>query len=428
MSQQLENLTESYEYVQGYPTAGPAEAQRVGVFRTGRPDARRVLVLVGGREGGAGVFRHTARSLAAASADLEVWAVDRREQALADLSAFGGTPDEAAEYYLGGNYRKQDPAASAYAAQWGVEVLLEDLRRVVRAASDGGRREVVLGGVSVGATAVLLYAAWDFAGTPGYRDLAGLVVADGGVLNAYAGAGMEFDLPLEAAKGWLAAIESGAVFEDFTSVTVGLGDQPESAAVWFQLAAKYALSAPDAPSPLVERLPEEVRPAQRNLTNAALFGHLVHAERAHPSFSVTVGRPQESGEWKDEGPTSLATVAEAFAGPRPGAWIWYTLQRVMLDYVAAIGFTETEVTRHLGLRLSHTREIDVPLFAFQSGLTNGTTGEAAARVAANSRITEFTLRTDAGLTHQDLVYARFDENRFLQSLALFLDTLPGHHR
>ncbi|MQS35755.1 alpha/beta hydrolase [Streptomyces katsurahamanus] len=401
--------------------------QQVGVLKIGRRDARRVLVLLGGREGGAGVFRHTAHTLAADADDLQVWAVDRREQNLADLTAFADGPEQATEYYLGGHYQVQDPAQSLFAAQWGLEVLLEDVRRVVQEAADGGRRDVVLGGVSVGGSEALLYAAWDFDGTPGYRDLAGLAVVDGGVLNAYSGAGMEFDLPLEAAKGWLAAIESGAVFEDFTSTTTGLGARPESAAVWFQLAAQHALADPDGPAALADRLPEAFR-TEGKLTNAGLFGRLVDAAHAHPSYSVHAGHLDDSGAWTDGGHTRLRTVAEAFAGPRPGAWTWYTLNRVMLDLVAAIGFEETELTRLLGLRLAHGAAIDVPLYTFQSGLTNGTTGQAAATVTAGSRIPELSLHSDAALTHQDIVYARREDNRFLQTLSQFLRGLPRRDR
>jgi alpha-beta hydrolase superfamily lysophospholipase len=163
------------------------------------PDAGRVLVLVGGREGGANALRPFARELVRETPDLQVWSVDRREQSLADLSGFGKSPAEATDYYAYGKYRT--PADPSIAAGWGLEVLVHDLRDIVRSASDGGRRQVVLGGVSVGANAVLNYAAWDFDGEPGYRDLSGLVIADGGVYDAYSGAGMEFGLTPEVAKG-----------------------------------------------------------------------------------------------------------------------------------------------------------------------------------------------------------------------------------
>lgn len=410
---------ERYEAVDGTTTG-----QRPYVLKIGRAaDAARVLVLVGGREGGANALRHFGRELVRETPDLEVWSVDPREQSLADLSGFSRSPNDATDYYLGGKYRTpQDPAA---AAGWGLEVLVHDLRDIVRAASDGGRRQVVLGGFSVGANAVLNYAAWDFDGVPGYRDLAGLVIADGGVYDAYSGAGMEFGLTTEVAKGWLAQIEEqGAVFETATTEATGLGERPESAAIWFQLAAQHALTDPHGASVLAQRLPADARP-DRELTNMGLFGWLLDANNRHPSYSVHAGRLDETGDWVDEGPTSLRTVAEAFAGPEPGAWVWYTLNRVMLDYVATIDFAESDITRFLDLPIRHTADIDVPLYAFQSGLTGGTVGEAAHKVAQNTRIGEATVHSDFDLAHQDLMYAGWPENKFLQGLSRFLDGLPA---
>lgn len=137
--------------------------------------------------GAANDFRLLARDVVAAVPGVQVWGFDRREENLADRSGFA-TPDPAA-YYLDGHYRTQEPAASAFAARWGVARTLEDLRTVVAVAAEGGRRQVVLGGHSWGATTAMTYAAWDFDGCPGYRDLAGLVVVDGGVRGAFDGTG-----------------------------------------------------------------------------------------------------------------------------------------------------------------------------------------------------------------------------------------------
>ena len=61
---------------------------------------------------------------------------------------------------------------------------LDDARRVVRAAGRGGR-EVILGGHSLGASLTAAYAAWDFHGKPGFRDVDGLVLIDGGLLGSF---------------------------------------------------------------------------------------------------------------------------------------------------------------------------------------------------------------------------------------------------
>ena len=44
---------------------------------------------------------------------------------------------------------------------------------------------MVLGGHSLGASLTVAYAAWDFNGKPGYRDLDGLVLIDGGLLGTF---------------------------------------------------------------------------------------------------------------------------------------------------------------------------------------------------------------------------------------------------
>ena len=45
---------------------------------------------------------------------------------------------------------------------------------------------MILGGHSAGASTAVAYAAWDFGGHPGYRDIDGLVLIDGGLLGSFA--------------------------------------------------------------------------------------------------------------------------------------------------------------------------------------------------------------------------------------------------
>jgi pimeloyl-ACP methyl ester carboxylesterase len=58
------------------------------------------------------------------------------------------------------------------------------VRRVVLSAKRQGKR-VILGGHSLGASLTVAYASWDFAGHPGYEDLGGLVLIDGGLLGSF---------------------------------------------------------------------------------------------------------------------------------------------------------------------------------------------------------------------------------------------------
>jgi len=411
------------EPLAGTPAAGPDEVQQVSVLKIGPAAATRVLVLLGGREGAAGGFRILARELAGAVPGLQVWSVERREQNLADLSAFGGDLRSSDDYYLGGGYSRQDGSTAPYAAEWGLEVLLGDVRQVVLAASDGGRRDVVLGGHSVGAAAVAHYAAWDFDGSPGHADLSGLVMIDGGVRDAFKGAGMEFALTPEAADGWLGQIRAGAVFENATSTAVQVGEEPQDAAIWYHQAARWALADPHGTAVLKDRLPSAYA-TQDALTNAGLFGMLVDSAVGHPGYAVRSGGLDQKGDWTDSGPTPLARVAEAHAGAPSGAFIWYTLSRVMLDLVAANDFTDSGLAEHLGLRLRHVQSIDIPLYAFGSGLTQGTVASAAEELGSSTKIPQVSAHTDLGLTHQDLLYAAPERNAFLRTLTAFLAGLP----
>ena len=116
-----------------------------------------------------------------------MWAVERREHAFEDTSVIElGDADQSLAYYLqsqpvdGHTFRPPPASAVGFMAKWGLGLLLGDVRRVVRKARAGGRR-VILGGHSLGASAAEAYASWDFAGRPGHRDLAGLVLIDGGL-------------------------------------------------------------------------------------------------------------------------------------------------------------------------------------------------------------------------------------------------------
>ncbi|MBW8821424.1 MAG: alpha/beta hydrolase [Streptomyces sp.] len=402
---------------------GPVGTDRVHVLKVGPDTARTVLVMVPGMFGAANDFRWAARDLVAAVPGVQVWAFDRREENLADRSGFR-TADPAA-YYLDGHYRSQDPAASAFAAGWGLTRTLEDLRAVVRAAARGGRR-VVLGGHSWGATTAMAYAAWDFDGCPGYRDVAALVLVDGGVRGAFDGTGEPVADSPEQVKERLAAIEGGAVF-DMTLSAVGLGDRAESTQIWYQLAGWYAQRDPDGPSVLQPRMPDALRPPVP-VTNAGLLGTLVDAGIGWPNdISVHSGHLADSGEprgWVDDGITPIDRVATAYAGgPEPAVWEWYWPARLSVDLDVTDSYADTDTARSLGLRLKHAAGLDVPLYAFQTSYAKGTIVSAAREVVADSRIPYARYETDNGMNHLDPLFAAPQHNTFTRTLAPFLTGL-----
>ena len=171
---------------------------------------------------------------------MQVWIEDRREQALEDTSVFtSGDPQRAQDYYLGFQYRRVAGTDAKFAAEWGLEApaLRPPERRAPRAA--GGRR-VILGGHSAGASSAVAYAAWDFGGRPGYRDIDGLVLIDGGLLGSFRPAG------LARAKRILPKLRRGKVFND----VLGLGI-PEINGIFAEVGALSGRTGgPDEPSVL----------------------------------------------------------------------------------------------------------------------------------------------------------------------------------
>ena len=77
-----------------------------------------------------------------------------------------------------------------FAKQWGMNVAVGDLHRVIAAAHKLGGK-VVLGGHSLGGSVVTAYATWNFNGHAGADDLAGLIYIDGGSVPGRVGRGRE---------------------------------------------------------------------------------------------------------------------------------------------------------------------------------------------------------------------------------------------
>src|SRR4051812_35090560 len=93
--------------VPGVPATGPAKYDRSFVTEIGPAKAKTVLVLVPAFAGGAGDFTLVGQDIVNRVPDLQVWAVDRRSQALEDTAMFvkgmrgEATIKQVFDYYLG---------------------------------------------------------------------------------------------------------------------------------------------------------------------------------------------------------------------------------------------------------------------------------------------------------------------------------------
>ncbi|MCG8917191.1 hypothetical protein L6E12_15500 [Actinokineospora sp. PR83] len=396
-------------------------AASIGLLKVGDPNASTVVLFLGGKEGAAAGFTALGRSIAAVTPGVQFWALDRREVFLTDTSKADAPLDEALDYYLGGHYRQPDQAHFGEYAEWGLRSLLEDVRVAVEAAAEGGRR-VLLGGHSVGAAEAVHYAAWDFDGVGGHRSIDGLVLVDGGVRNAFRGAGMEFGIDLATATGWLGGIRAGGVFETdtSTSATLGFDGPPESTALFCKLAARAVLERPTEVSPLAARLPARY-PVPDAATNHEVFAALTCMANAKPGHGVTAGH-FEDGAWVQTGPTRLGVVAHAHS-LGAGAFQWYTMNRLLLDLIAADSLEQNEITELLDLRAVHAGEIGVPVLAYASAFTNGSALQAAKQLADSSAITRLDLVEDKALSHHDALFADLPANSLVHAVAAFAGSL-----
>jgi pimeloyl-ACP methyl ester carboxylesterase len=173
--------------------------------------AKAVIVLMPGFLGGVANFDRVARGIVTADPSLEVWAVDRRSNALEDRAVLDEAwtkrdPMLAWRYHIRDagtpkGFTPRQPKELGFMGYWGLETHLEDLRRVILFARGYGTR-VILGGHSLGAAMVSLYAGWDFAGAAGYKDIDGLILLDGAAGNT-GGSGITEKAYLEGQPGAL---------------------------------------------------------------------------------------------------------------------------------------------------------------------------------------------------------------------------------
>ncbi|WCB92880.1 hypothetical protein DSM104299_01580 [Baekduia alba] len=407
---------------------GPRKYDRLDVTKFGSANAKTVLVLVPGTNGGRGDFTLTARELVKDVPSLQVWAVDRRSQALEDTSVFADalagkvTPKAMFDYYAGWiadptitpHYRPPDAATLGFAADWGLKVQLEDVRAVVAKARAAGRR-VILGGHSLGASVAVAYASWDFAGRPGYKDLDGVVLIDGGLRGSFDSA------DLAQAKKRLAAIRKQPFLD-----LLGLG-LPWVTGILSESAAVLALKDPTGPSvgQAFSLLPPQFKPPIP-ATNRGQLGFAFDATTSPKELGliqVRAGSLGPDGDWVDGEVTPLQRLAETFGQEPANAVEWFYPTRLNLDVDAASPLTEDSAAKYLGLRLKWAKQAALPVYALQTSLTNGAVLKGAKSFVKLSHSPEGDARyVDASATesHLDPLTAAPAKNRYLQTVVPWL--------
>ena len=424
----------------GAPTS-PATYDKVSVRRFGSPSATHVLVLVPGTNGGAGDFDLVAPYLVTHDPGLQVWAEMRREGALQDdsviQSALAGTTtyQQAFDYYLGylsdpsikNHYEPLAASDYQFVQQWGMAVAMNDLNAVIEKARDGGTRTVTLGGHSLGGTEAAVYAAWDFDGRGGYQNINGIMCIDG---CASAGGSQYGNETVASAQAAIASMNTKGPWLDLLGV--GL---PWVTGAFSQVGALAALKAPNAPSLLqtFSLLPSEFKPP-KPVTNQAQLGYAFDASTSPSALAlihVHSGHVAVTGDpagWVNSGITPVQNVADVFAQAPLAAADWYYPERLSIDAGAAAGLQQTALATYLGLRLEHTSQVDVPLYAFQTSLggADNAVANGANYYKQQSKIPSVTVvsRT-ATYSHLDPLLATPADNAFLQTVVPWLKKIDS---
>ena len=417
---------------------GPAELDQVWVNKIGPDDAKRVLVLMPGTSGGAGNFSLIGRDIVKRVNNLAVWAIDRRSRPLEDTDVFEQldagdvTLQEAFDHYLGwltnGNqppdhYTFLNAANHPYARDWGMKTALNDARAVVKEARGPKKKtKVWLGGHSLGASLTAAYAAWDFDGKPGFKDVEGLVLIDGGLMGSFDG------FTLEEAQEAIEALETANPFADLLGIGI-----PESAGLFAEIGGYFARLDPmGSAAPLQDFafLPAAFDPGFP-VTNEALFGYAFDRDTSPQSLRLLHANmgavdPYVEGEisgWADGGITPVGRMAKMFGDEPVNAVEWFFPKRLSIDTNGANEMEQNDVADFLGLRLEHTDDIDVPIYAFQTDLTNGGVLEGAQNLVDRAKTKEKDAKLVQGApeqSHLDPLTASPKQNEFLKTVVKFL--------
>jgi len=165
------------------------------------------------------------------------------------------------------------------------------------------------------------------------------------------------------------------------------------------------------------------------VTNEAQFGYAFDSKTSPPGLAliqVHSGNVAPTGDpagWVDTDITPVKNVIDTFAQTPLAAAEWYYPVRLSIDAGASSSLQQTDVANYLGLRLLHTAQVDVPLYAFQTSLggKNDAVASSAQAYKAESKIPSVTVvsRT-ATYSHLDPLLAASGSNDFLKTVVPWL--------
>jgi pimeloyl-ACP methyl ester carboxylesterase len=428
----------SVTWMSGFHAPGtPAKYDKVGVIKVGPRSAKNVLVFEPGTSAGSTYFVPLAESIVSKAKGWQVWSVERRENLLEDQSVFNLAKEGKASnrqvfnYYLGWltdpSIKRHLPpipdSSVRFARQWGLNVAVEDLHRVIEAAKKLGGK-VLLGGHSLGGSVTTAYATWNFNGRPGAADLAGLVYDDGGSHTSPVTAQQAVQelQTLKTSSPWLAFSNIPAPYLGLFSSTGSLG----------------ALIDPNAPAlgQSFAPLPAALKPSIP-VTNLALFGYDIDVKTSKLSFAAQahVGQLDTSvtpAGWSRAGAITplqrYATMLSGIGVTNADGTEWYFPQRLTDDTGAIGNGIANPAQRVLDVKATMGRRLPKRLLMYAFGAYGGQAIlDAAKALARQSHIPAGNLmlvNRHGTYAHNDPA-AAYPRNVFFSDLASFLNKVAA---
>jgi len=422
--------------LKGTPAPGtPAMYNKFKVVKQGPAKAKKILLLEPGTSAGATNFRPLANTLVKQLKGWQVWSIERRENLLEDHSMLEqylkgqASNDQMLDYYLGWipdpsiqpHFEGKTTEETEYAKQWGLNMVVHDIRKVVKIARKGGRK-VVLGGHSLGGSIVTAYATWNFNGKPGAKGLSGLVFIDG------AGAREAADLPSAAdAQASLDALKDAKASPFITLVP----PLPWAAGVFNAMGSTAALQDPDSRSLMDDfpLLPATLKPPVSS-TNLAQYAYAVDADTGPEDLQLVqshIGDLASSGDprgWANGQLGTAQRAAQVFTEiDGMDGTAWYHPLRLTLDAGAINNGIATPAQKVFGIRTTMGKRVHLPMYSFDTSLGNGRIKRATDALAAQSKVPKSWVRTvvrKQTYAHIDPLSAVPSKNDFIKTLVPFL--------
>jgi hypothetical protein len=247
------------------------------------------------------------------------------------------------------------------------------------------------------------------------------VLIDGGLLGSFDA----YDLA-QAQKA-VTDLQTSNPFLDLLGV--GL---PEAAGIFAEVGGLYAEKAPTASATTLQSFP--LLPAEFNppfpVTNRALFGYAFDRDTSPADLGLlhmNGGSLAPSGnprDWVDGGLTPISRLAETFGQEPTNAVEWYFPKRLTIDTNGADQMRQNDVANFLGLRLMHTRQVNLPLYAIATDLAGAHVLDGARNFIRRSRTTRrqsMLVNRNPLMSHLDPLTAAPRTNAFVKTVVPFLD-------